>query len=62
MLNGHGEMQGEVDRCRGAKPFLLVLAVKLLHIVQKLWVIKYKNDDHVAQWLKTSQATSGQVG
>ena len=30
-------------------------------IVWKLQVIKYKNDDRVAQWLKTSQATSGQV-
>ena len=32
-----------------------------LCIVWKLWVIKYKNDDRVAQWLKTSQAMSGRV-
>ena len=42
---------------------LSVLAVKLLllFIVWKLQTIKYKNDDHVAQWLKTSRATSGRV-
>ena len=59
-MRGCREAQGGVDRCRGAKPFLLVLAVKLLLlIVQKLQAIKYKNDNHVVQWLKTSQATSG---
>ena len=44
--------------------FLLVLAVNfssILCIVQKLQAIKYKNDDRVVQWLKTSWATSGQV-
>ena len=62
-MHGRGEAQGGVDRCRGAKPFLLVLAVKLLlPIVWKLWAIKYKNDDCVVQWLKTSRATSGRVG
>ena len=35
---------------------------KTSSIVQKLQVIKYKNDNHVAQWLKTSWPTSGQVG
>ena len=60
---GRKEAQGGVDRRRGEKPFLLVLTVKLLLlIVWKLQAIKYKNDDRVAQWLKTSQATSGQVG
>ena len=34
----------------------------LLCIVQKLWAIKYKNDDCMVQWLKTSQPMSGQVG
>ena len=48
---------------RGETFFFLVLMVKLLLlIVWKLQAIKYKNDDRVAQWLKTSQATSGQVG
>ena len=62
-LSRHREAQGGLDRRRGAKPFLLVLAVKLLlPIVWKLQVIKYKNDDCMAQWLKTSQATSERVG
>ena len=76
MLSGCREMWGGVDRCRGAdssrgaKPslcnILLVLAVNfssiLFSIVQKVQAIKYKNDDHVVQWIKTSQAISGQVG
>ena len=74
LISGCEEMWGGVDRhrgadsSRGAKPslcnVLLVLAVNfssILCIVQKLWVIKYKNDDHMAQWLKPSWAMSGQV-
>ena len=72
-MSGHREMWRGVDRCRGAdssrgaKPslcnVLLVLTVNfsslLLFIVQELWVIKYKNNDHVAQWFKTSWPASG---
>ena len=31
-------------------------------IVWKLQEIKYKNDDNMVQWLKTSRAMSGRVG
>ena len=60
---GHDEWtqrgMGRSGQMQRGKNLLLVLTVKLLLIVQKLQAIKYKNDDCVAQWLKTSWAMSG---
>ena len=53
---------GRSGQMQRGKTFSLGSHCKLLLcIVWKLQAIKYKNDDRVLQWLKTSQAMSGQV-